>query len=82
MVDSKVFEGRAPGGAGGMVELRDGRWLRVWSGLNVSYSNDRGRTWSASEPLQNRRRTHYRYRRPDLPSAFTVRKAGSPLRAS
>jgi hypothetical protein len=35
-----------------MVELKDGRWLMVWSGLNASYSDDRGRTWSASEPLQ------------------------------
>ena len=52
MADSTVFEGRAPGGSGSMVELKDGRWLRVWSGLNASYSNDRGRTWSASEPLQ------------------------------
>lgn len=52
MADSKVFEGRAPGGSAGMVELKDGRWLMVWSGLNASYSNDRGRTWSASEPLQ------------------------------
>ena len=54
MVDSKVFQGRAPGAHEGMVELRDGRWMMVWSGLNVSYSNDRGRTWSASEPLQTR----------------------------
>lgn len=35
-----------------MVELKDGRWMMVWSGLNVSYSKDRGRTWSESEPLQ------------------------------
>ena len=53
MADSKVFEGHAPGGAGGMVELKDERWMMVWSGLNVSHSNDRGRNWSASEPLQN-----------------------------
>ena len=52
MANSKIFAGRAPGGRGGMVGLRDGRWMMVWSGLNVSYSNDRGRTWSASEPLQ------------------------------
>ena len=25
-----------------MVELEDGRWMMVWSGLNVSYSKDRG----------------------------------------
>lgn len=53
MTDASVFEGRAPGGRGGMVELKDGRWMRVWSGLQVSYSDDRGRTWSASEPLQS-----------------------------
>ena len=52
MADSKVFEGIAPGGSGGMTELKDGRWLMVWSGLNSSYSNDRGRTWSSGEPLQ------------------------------
>ena len=52
MADSTVFEGHAPGGSGGMVELKDGRWMMVWSGLNVSYSNDRGRTWSTSTPLQ------------------------------
>ena len=54
MTDLKAFEGRAPGGRGGMVELRDGRWMMVWSGLHVSYSNDRGRSWSASEPLRAR----------------------------
>ena len=54
MADSKVFESRAPGAHEGMVELRDGRWMMVWSGLNVSYSNDRGRTWSPREPLQTR----------------------------
>ena len=52
MADSKVFEGIAPGAHEGMVELKDGRWLMVWSGLNASYSNDCGRTWSVSEPLQ------------------------------
>ena len=52
MADSTVFEGRAPGAHEGMVELQDGRWMMVWPGLNVSYSNDRGRTWSASESLQ------------------------------
>ena len=54
MADSKVFESCAPGAHEGMVELRDGRWMMVWSGLNVSYSNDRGRTWSPREPLQTR----------------------------
>ena len=29
MADSKVFEGRAPGGSAGMVELKDGRWMMV-----------------------------------------------------
>ena len=52
MADSQVFEGSVPGAHEGIVELRDGRWMMVWSGLNVSYSNDRGRTWSAGEPLQ------------------------------
>ena len=52
MADSAVFEGIAPGAHEGMVELKDGRWMMVWPGLNVSYSNDRGRTWSASESLQ------------------------------
>ena len=54
MADSAVFEGIAPGAHEGMVELKDGRWMMVWPGLNVSYSNDRGRTWSASESLQTR----------------------------
>ena len=52
MTNSKMFAGRAPQAHGGMVELEDGRWMMVWSGLNVSYSKDRGRTWSESEPLQ------------------------------
>ncbi len=52
MADSKIFEGSVPGAHEGIVELRDGRWMMVWSGLNVSYSNDSGRTWSASGPLQ------------------------------
>ena len=52
MANSKMFAGRAPQAHGGMVELKDERWMMVWSGLTVSYSNDRGRTWSASEPLQ------------------------------
>ena len=54
MADSTVFEGIAPGAHEGMVELKDGRWMMVWPGLNVSYSNGRGRTWSASESLQTR----------------------------
>ena len=52
MADAKVFQGRAPGAHEGIVELQDGRWLMIWSGLNGSYSKDRGRTWSAGEPLQ------------------------------
>ena len=52
MADSTVFEGIAPGSHEGMAELKDGRWLMIWSGLTISYSDDRGRTWSANEPLQ------------------------------
>ena len=54
MTNSAVFEDRVSDGRGGMAELRDGRWMKVCPGLHVSYSSDRGRTWSASEPLRDR----------------------------
>ena len=52
LFETQVFEGRAPGERGGMVELKDGRWMMVWPGLNVSFSDDRGRSWSPGEPLR------------------------------
>ena len=34
MANSKMFAGRAPQARGGIVELKDGRWMMVWSGLS------------------------------------------------
>ena len=35
MANSKIFAGRAPGGRGGMVELRDGRWIPPEQGIRA-----------------------------------------------
>ena len=54
MTDPQIFEGCTPGRRGGMVELKDGRWAMVGSRIQVSDSDDRGRTQSASESLRSR----------------------------
>ena len=75
MADSTVFEGRTPGGSGGMVELRDGRWLMVWSGLNASYSMI-GDALGQRVNIFRRARTHYRNRCPNLLGPLQSGKLG------
>ena len=35
MANPKIFAGRAPGGRGGMVGLRDGRWIPPEQGIRA-----------------------------------------------
>ncbi len=40
-----------PAQKGGLVALKDGRWMGIIRGMLKFYSRDRGRTWSEPEPV-------------------------------